>query len=245
MSKPTNAKIPRREASPADMTRAALVRAALKLFGRQGFDGTSTREIAAEARANIGSIAYHFGGKEGLRNAAADYIVDTIQTIAGQAIGNLQEPSDSKTGGSEMGDPEAARAQLFTALERMVAFIVARPEAGEIVQFVLRELSHPTAALDRIYDGVFEPTHRRLCLIWEQATGEPAESEATRLTVFTLIGQVVYFRIGREAVMRRMGWRAIGDAEATKIAAAVTDNLGAILARRDLGSASFNRPEGS
>jgi TetR/AcrR family transcriptional regulator, regulator of cefoperazone and chloramphenicol sensitivity len=226
MSKPTNAKSPRREASPAD-TRAALVRAALKLFGRQGFDGTSTREIAAEAKANIGSIAYHFGGKEGLRAAAADYIVDTIQTIAGQAIGNLQAPSD----------PEAARAQLFTALERMVAFIVARPEAGEIVQFVLRELSHPTAALDRIYDGVFEPTHRRLCLIWEQATGEPAESEATRLTVFTLIGQVVYFRIGREAVMRRMGWRAIGDAEAVKIAAAVTDNLGAILAaRKDRGS---------
>lgn len=234
MSKPTNAKIPRREASPADMTRTALVRAALKLFGRQGFDGTSTREIAAEARANIGSIAYHFGGKEGLRNAAADYIVDTIQTIAGQAIGNLQGPSDSETGGSETGDPEAARAQLFTALERMVAFIVARPEAGEIVQFVLRELSHPTAALDRIYDGVFEPTHRRLCLIWERATGEAAESEATRLTVFTLIGQVVYFRIGREAVMRRMGWRAIGDAEATKIAAAVTDNLSAILARRHL-----------
>ncbi|WP_192361356.1 CerR family C-terminal domain-containing protein [Mesorhizobium mediterraneum] len=222
MSKPTNAKIPRRETSPADLTRAALVRAALTLFGRQGFDGTSTREIAAEAKANIGSIAYHFGGKEGLRAAAADYIVDTIQTIAGQAIGNLQAPND----------PEAARAQLFTALERMVAFIVARPEAGEIVQFVLRELSHPTAALDRIYDGVFEPTHRRLCLIWEQATGEPAESEATRLTMFTLIGQVVYFRIGREAVMRRMGWRGIGDAEATKIAAAVTDNLGAILAAR-------------
>ncbi|TIM35623.1 MAG: DUF1956 domain-containing protein [Mesorhizobium sp.] len=245
MSKRTNAKIPRREASPAEMTRAALVRAALKLFGRQGFDGTSTREIAAEARANIGSIAYHFGGKEGLRNAAADCIVDTIQTIAGQAIGNLQEPSDSETGEPETGDPEAAQAQLFTALERMVAFIVASPEAGEIVQFVLRELSYPTAALDRIYDGVFEPTHRRLCLIWEQATGEPAESEATRLTVFTLIGQVVYFRIGREAVMRRMGWRAIGDAEATKIAAAVTDNLSAILARRDFGSASFNRPEGS
>ncbi|CCV10310.1 CerR family C-terminal domain-containing protein [Mesorhizobium sp. STM 4661] len=217
----------RRDSSPAEMTRAALVRAALKLFGRQGFDGTSTREIAAEARANIGSIAYHFGGKEGLRAAAADYIVDTIQTVAGQAIGAPQPSSDS-----EAGDPEAARAQLFAALERMVAFIVARPEAGEIVQFVLRELSHPTAALDRIYDGVFEPTHRRLCLIWEQATGEAAESEATRLTVFTLIGQVVYFRIGREAVMRRMGWREIGDAEAAKVVAVVTSNLGAILAAR-------------
>jgi AcrR family transcriptional regulator len=226
MSETPNARTPRRKAPPsaADTTRAALVRAALKLFGRQGFDGTSTREIAAEAKANIGSIAYHFGGKEGLRAAAADYIVDTIQTIAGQAMGSPQAATAS--------DPEAAQAQLFAALERMVTFIVASPQAGEIVQFVLRELSHPTAALDRIYDGVFEPTHRRLCLIWEQATGEPAESEATRLTVFTLIGQVIYFRIGREAVMRRMGWHDIGAAEAAKVVAATSGNLSAILAAR-------------
>ncbi|SDA50714.1 CerR family C-terminal domain-containing protein [Mesorhizobium qingshengii] len=224
MIRSSNAKNPRRETSPAEPTRAALVRAALRLFGRQGFDGTSTREIAAEAQANIGSIAYHFGGKEGLRTAAADFIVETIQTVAGQALGNAQAPVP--------GSPEAARAQLFAALERMVGFVVASPQAGEIVQFVLRELSHPTAALDRIYDGVFEPTHRRLCQLWEQATGEPAESEATRLTVFTLIGQVIYFRIGREAVMRRMGWRDIGAAEAAKVVAATSDNLKAILAAR-------------
>ncbi|MER9653514.1 CerR family C-terminal domain-containing protein [Mesorhizobium sp. M0152] len=224
MVKTPDIKSSRRETSPAELTRAALVRAALKLFGRQGFDGTSTREIAAEAQANIGSIAYHFGGKEGLRAAAADYIVETIQLVAGQALGNTQA--------SVPDNPEAARTQLFAALERMVGFVVAQPEAGEIVQFVLRELSHPTAALDRIYDGVFEPTHRRLCQLWEQATGEPAESEATRLTVFTLIGQVVYFRIGREAVMRRMGWGDIGAAEAAKVVAVTADNLSAILAAR-------------
>ncbi|RRH95092.1 DUF1956 domain-containing protein [Mesorhizobium tamadayense] len=225
MSKQTSAKKPQREASPADQTRVALVHAALKLFGRQGFDGTSTREIAAEAKANIGSIAYHFGGKEGLRAAAADFIVETIQGIAGQALGTPQAAAPS--------NPEAARAQLFAALERMVGFVVASPQAGEIVQFVLRELSHPTAALDRIYAGVFEPTHRRLCQIWEQATGEPAESEATRLTMFTIIGQVIYFRIGREAVMRRMGWREIGDKEAAKVVAVASDNLRAMLAARD------------
>lgn len=225
MSKQTNAKRPPREASPADQTRAALVQAALKLFGRHGFDGTSTREIAAEAKANIGSIAYHFGGKEGLRAAAADFIVETIQGVAGQALGAPQAAATLS--------PEAARAQLFAALERMVGFVVASPQAGEIVQFVLRELSHPTAALDRIYAGVFEPTHRRLCQIWEQATGEPAESEATKLTVFTMIGQVIYFRIGREAVMRRMGWREIGNKEAAKVVAVATDNLRAMLAARD------------
>jgi len=222
MIKSPDTKNLRRE--PAEMTRAALVQAALKLFGRPGFDGTSTRQIAAEAQANIGSIAYHFGGKEGLRTAAADYIVETIQAVAGQALGNAQAPVP--------GNPEAAQEQLFAALERMVGFVVASPQAGEIVQFVLRELSHPTAALDRIYDGVFEPTHRRLCQLWEQATGEPAESEATRLTVFTLIGQVIYFRIGREAVMRRMGWNDIGATEAAKVVAVTSGNLKAILAAK-------------
>ncbi|MDR7031491.1 CerR family C-terminal domain-containing protein [Mesorhizobium sp. BE184] len=219
---------PRREASasPAEQTRGALVRAALKLFGQQGFEGTSTREIAAAAKANIGSIAYHFGGKEGLRLAAADFIVDTIQAVATQAMGAAGAfPEKNLT-------VEAAEAQLFAALDRMLAFIIARPEAGEIVQFILRELSHPTAALDRIYDGVFEPTHKRLCRVWEQATGEPAESDGAKLTVFTLIGQVVYFRIGREAVMRRMGWREIGDAEAQKVLAVTSDNLSAILVAR-------------
>lgn len=211
--------------SPAEMTRMALIRAALKLFGRQGYDGTSTREIAAAAKANIGSIAYHFGGKEGLRTAVADHIVDTIQGIARQATGGADAAPERL-------EPREARAKLIEATRQMVAFMVARPEAGEIVQFILRELSQPTPTLDRIYDGVFAPTHRRLCALWEQATGEPAESERTRLSVFTMIGQVLYFRIGREPVMRRMGWDDIGEAEAAKVAALAVDNLDAILTAR-------------
>ncbi len=207
------------------MTRMALIRAALKLFGQQGYDGTSTRQIAAAAKANIGSIAYHFGGKEGLRSAVADHIVGMIQTIARQATGGTDAAPEQST-------PAEARMRLIEATRQMVAFMVVRPEAGEIVQFILRELSQPTPTLDRIYDGVFAPTHRRLCGLWEQATGEPAESERTRLSVFTMIGQVLYFRIGREPVMRRMGWSDIGAAEAAAIAAVAADNLEAILAAR-------------
>jgi len=211
--------------SPSEMTRMALIRAALRLFGKQGYDGTSTRQIATAAKANIGSIAYHFGGKEGLRTAVADHIVETIQGIASQATGGAEAlPERLK--------PPQARAKLVDATRHMVSFMVARPEAGEIVQFILRELSQPTPTLDRIYDGVFAPTHRRLCVLWEQATGEPAESERTRLTVFTMIGQVIYFRIGREPVMRRMGWSDIGEAEAADVAAVAVDNLCAILAAR-------------
>lgn len=208
------------------MMKAALVRAALKLFGRQGYDGTSTREIAAAAKANIGSIAYHFGGKEGLRAAVADHIVETIQSIANQALGGMAEPAPAAL------TAETARLQLKATLQGMVAFIVAKPEAGEIVQFMLRELADPTPTLDRIYGGLFEPTHKRLCVIWERATGEPAESEGTRLAIFSLIGQAVYFRIGREPVLRRMGWTQIGEDEAGKIIATLHGNLDAMLSAR-------------
>ena len=224
-----NTKKPSRAASPAEQTREALVLAALRLFGRQGFDGTSTREVAAAANANIGSIAYHFGGKDGLRMAAADHIVSTIQTVAGSVLGHIDQSLDAGM------DREVAHRQLSAAVERMVGFIVARPEAGEIVQFMLRELAHPTEALDRIYAGVFEPTHRRLCRVWEVATGEPAESDRTKLTIFTLIGQVIYFRIAREPVMRRMGWSDIGPQEAAQVVDVAKSNLDAILAARKGG----------
>ena len=212
---------PAGEPTRADQTRATLIRAALRLFGTRGFDGTSTRDIAAAANANIGSIAYHFGGKEGLRTACAGFIVDTIGAIAGQALD-----------AAPAAGPEAATAGLETALERLVGFLIAQPQAGEIVQFILRELAHPTAALDIIYDGVFEPTHKRLCVIWGAATGEDPESDEAKLAVFTMIGQVIYFRIAREAVMRRMGWTSIGQNEAGAVIAATKANLTAILAAR-------------
>ncbi len=209
--------------SPAEQTRAALVRAALLLFGRQGFDGTSTREIAALAKANIGSIAYHFGGKEGLRAACANYVVATIGGVAGAA---MAQPA------GEQQDAEAAHAQLLKVVEAMVGFIVAHPEAGEFVQFVMRELSEPSEALDIIYEGVIEPVHQRLCRVWAEASGDNAESDRTRITIFTLIGQVVYFRIARAAVMRRLGWDRIGPSEAADIISVVRSNIEAIIAER-------------
>lgn len=208
--------------SPADQTRAALLRAGLRLFGRKGYEGTSTRELAALAKANIGSIAYHFGGKEGLHLACADFIVETIQAFARPALAEAAAATTS----------EAAAEGLRQSIERIVSFFVSSPEVGDFAQFILRELSVPSPALDRIYDGVFEPTHKQLCRVWEQATGEPAESEAVKIRMFMMIGQVVYFRIARQAVFRRMDWTDIGPDQAKAIASVAADNLAAILAAR-------------
>ena len=47
-------------------TRRDLLLAAERLFAQQGFQGASLRAITQEAGANLASVNYHFGSKEGL-----------------------------------------------------------------------------------------------------------------------------------------------------------------------------------
>ena len=145
------------QASGPDQTRLALIRAALTQFGRFGYDGATTRDIAAEAKANIGSIAYHFGGKEGLHEACARHIVDTMQELARPVLTALPDAGSLQ--------PDQAEALLRLALERMAGFVIGQPEAGAIVSFILRELDRPTAALgcasSRIMNCAMSPASGR------------------------------------------------------------------------------------
>ena len=83
-----------------------------------------------------------------------------------------------------------------------------------------------------LYAGVFEPTHT--AAVPDLGGRRPAKTPKARHQDHRihLIGQVVYFRIGREAVMRRMGWDDIGPTRSqAMILPVVNDNLAAILAR--------------
>ncbi len=211
------------ERPASDTTRQALVEAALDGFGVKGFDGTSTRNIARAAKTNIASIAYHFGGKEGLRRACAEFVVATIRSVADAVLAPEDEAAFTAL------DRDAARRRITDIIERMAGFILTNPRANLVARFMLREMIQPSMALDIIYGGVIEPTHKRLCRLWAAATGGEAESEATRLAVFALMGQVLYFRIGREIVVRRMGWEKLETDEAQVITTLIKGNIDALL----------------
>src|SRR3546814_18694562 len=72
------------------MIQNRLLETAVREFGRKGLDGASTRGIAKAAGTAMLSITYHYGGKEGLYLAAADYIVsqmdDGAHPIAGDGL---------------------------------------------------------------------------------------------------------------------------------------------------------------
>lgn len=55
-----------------DPTAERILEAARATFARSGFDGATTRAIARAAGVNVATLAYHFGGKEGLYTAAIE-----------------------------------------------------------------------------------------------------------------------------------------------------------------------------
>ncbi|GHD99551.1 hypothetical protein U879_07600 [Defluviimonas sp. 20V17] len=185
----------RDEAGP-EATRAALIAAGLHLFGHKGFAAASTREIAARAGANVAAIGYHFGSKAGLRLACADEVARRLAGVMARV-----------EAGSPPRSPQEARQRLQAGVRAMVAFIAAAPEAADLAAFLLREMTDEAGTLDRLYDSVVSPRHGELCRLWGQATGTDPDSEDTRLSVFAMIGQIIYFRIGRPIILRRMGWR--------------------------------------
>lgn len=52
--------------------RTKILHAARSLFAKQGFDGTTVRQVCEAAGANVALVSYHFGGKENLFYAIFD-----------------------------------------------------------------------------------------------------------------------------------------------------------------------------
>lgn len=205
-------------AQPPSGTPRALIDAGLQLFGQTGFAAASTRRIAALAQTNVASIAYHFGGKEGLHDAC-------VAEVARRLSGVVGPPPDAK----DM-TPAMARAALEALVRAMVQYLLTMQGARDVVAFILRLMTDGSPeAIDRLYAALIEPRHRDLCQLWAIATGADAESEQTRLAVFSALGQVLYFRIGLPVVMRRMAWDDIGPAQVSAVTDTVVGNLRAML----------------
>ncbi|MFY0633731.1 MAG: CerR family C-terminal domain-containing protein [Vannielia sp.] len=199
-------------------TRDALLHAGLRLFGESGFAGASTRAIAAQAGTNVASIAYHFGGKAGLYEACVTEVARRMTLVSELPI-------------AANASPQTAADALEALLRRAIAYLFTADEAGEVVPFVLRVLTEAGEASETLYNRLFEPRHRLLCVLWGTATNRPPESESIRLAVFGFVGQLVYFRINRGFVLRRMGWTTAGPSEAEAIADTLAEQLHAALER--------------
>src|SRR5882672_3666383 len=103
--------------------REALLESALVEFGAKGFDGASTRAIAARIQAHQPQINYHFESKTALWTAAVDHLFGLLrETFRGVFPANP----------IEIGVPALAAAYA-DGIRRLVRFVAEHPELNQIM----------------------------------------------------------------------------------------------------------------
>jgi AcrR family transcriptional regulator len=185
--------------------RAALVRAAVEVFGESGLEAATTRDIAQRAGQNIAAIAYYFGGKEGLYLAVAEHIVAVIMA----RIGGAMVEAEALLAQAQLA-PERCLASLIRLLELCIA---TNPSMVPLTGIIVREQMHPSKAFTILYGGCLERLHRLGAALIRAYLGKGASEAECIVRFHALLGEALAFRFARATIMRRAGWKDVGATE--------------------------------
>lgn len=174
------------------MTSARLIETAIEHFGRSGFEGASTRDIAAASGAAMSSITYHFGGKQGLYLAVADHIA--------AAIAERQAPALEAARQSATASPAQATELLLAMLESFAKMMLS-PESASWSNFICREQQQPTEAFERLYSGAMKDLVETFVALVRAVRTDLSEREV-RAAAILLYGQALILRVGLASVCR-------------------------------------------
>lgn len=126
-----------RSASDDLTTRARIRDAAIECFARNGFDGTSLRQIAADAEVSAALIVHHFGGKDALRQACDDFVVSSFMDDKEEITGT------------------AAAEMMRRALDTL-------GRRSPLLEYMTRMLVDASPASDRLFDAFLAGTRQML-----------------------------------------------------------------------------------
>jgi AcrR family transcriptional regulator len=212
-----------------DLTRQALILAAIEIFGRDGFHAASTREIARRAEANQAAIGYHFGGKDGLYLAAIKYIAEQI----GERIGPVTRDIAMKLEGLERQktDPAKVReksiALLLQLMDGLLSMLISE-ESSSWARIILQEQQAPSAAFDIFYKEMMSLVLQMITALVGKIREIDPQLEEARLLAIMVFGQVIVLRTSRAAILRYMEWSDFS-AKQADIKAQIHHNIIAIL----------------
>ena len=201
------------------MVQQRLLDIAIREFGIKGLEGANTREIAAAADTAMSSITYHYGGKEGLYLAAADYIAVQMGEYMAASLDLDQNPET----------PDDARKAIHAVLGAF-ATKMASDENSSWSLFIVREQMNPTEAFERIYGGLMGRMMERFVELVCIATGR-RDAWTAQVAAITLFGQVIVIRASRASCLKLLKRETIDTDAATAFRARVAANTDAILDR--------------
>ncbi len=207
-------------------TKTRILDVAGPLFARSGFTGTTVREICRAAGVNVASIKYYFGDKESL-------YLETVRLARALRADRYPFPDWS--------DDSPAENKLFEFVSALLRRLMAGQAAPWSVQLLMRELMEPSEACRTLVAAHFQPVFESLLNIIDQLTPQPL-SRSERLKVgFSIIGQCLHYRFGREVVALLVPEKLKNEFGIEQLASHITQfTLAALRADVDLESLQNN-----
>ncbi len=165
-----------------ELSRERLLRVGLALFAQQGFDKTSTREIAEGAHTNIAAISYYFGDKAGLYRA----VFFESQGSPTEEIARYADPDLTLS--------QALHALYASFLEPLKQGDMAR----QCMKLHAREMIEPTGLWEEEISTGIRPMHDALVAVLCRHFGlRKADDDVHRLAV-CIAGLGVHMHVGRD-----------------------------------------------
>lgn len=155
-----------------------ILKAALKLFAEHGYRNTTLKDVAKESSANTALVGYHFGSKDGLRQAVIDQQLQAIhiQLDSVLSLGNQITWND---------------------FDRIIEILLNKIDQGDaffrLLQWSIFECGDQT---EKFLQGFFEPLFEKLTGVVRKLNSSLTESdlEVRMLAAFNNVNQYAYYR---------------------------------------------------
>jgi AcrR family transcriptional regulator len=179
---------------------------AAELFASRGFNGVSVRDVAAAADVNVAAISYHFGGKQGLYQAALERLMEEMAPVGRPVIEHIN-------GLFEDGPPD--KLVLRESMEFVVRHILSTMLSGDLPQWVtqtvLREFQQPTPDYRPMLDERVLPLHQAIRRLVAAALDIDSTTPNAILSSHAVMGQIMVFAATRGVILEELAWNDFSD----------------------------------
>jgi TetR/AcrR family transcriptional regulator, regulator of cefoperazone and chloramphenicol sensitivity len=196
-------------------TKGRLIAAASALFAERGFHGTKVRDIATRAGVNLAAGNYHYGSKKTL-------YVEVLRAQFAEVQDLLTRRGATRPASELRRLSRAALEDLLRTRVHAMLDLVIGPQAALHATLMQREMTDPSDALPTIVEELITPMTREMERIVTHL--EPAlRATQIRRCVFSIIGQVLFFRFARPAVLQLIAAREYPAGLSAELAKHMTD----------------------
>ena len=182
--------------STSERTKQALIHAAGELLAERGVGRVSTRAIAERAGENIGTLHYHFGGKDGLLKEVLRF---ACQADAGRSLRDVIEECEH---GLDDGQGQAQAVRRVVQHVVQAIFSPARPRWCARVLYQVAQHASPLRVFLR--EQVGDPFFQALADLVLRVHPEWTAHEVC-LWANLLIGPAVFHADHCELILERLG----------------------------------------